>query len=94
MKRVFGIKEAKAASVFATTPDQRRTVLAVVGMLGMTVNLAKEAIKKTDKLSHNIVKLECKADKLRGKALAVEDKGNSSRVEYSDLVSIIDQWDV
>lgn len=72
MIKAFGIKEAQAASKFATTPEARRTVLATMAMLGIKNTLNKnvhktrckvlKAVGKNDKV---IIKLNKKYDKAR-----------------------------
>lgn len=94
MKKVFGVKEATAASEFATTPDQKRTVLAVVRMLGMTVKLVKDVDKGITKLTNKAVKKQDKVYKLVTKTRALELDTRIMGEEIGDLVNIREDWDV
>lgn len=88
----FGIKEAKEASKFAHTPEQRLTVLATMAMLGIK-NKIKATVKKTrakilSKAASNdnkIVRLNKKYDVCR-----VVERTQMAKL---DEVTIIDaQW--
>jgi hypothetical protein len=94
MKKVFGIKEAKAASEFATTGDQKRTVLAVVRMLGMRVNLVREVDKGITKLTNKGLRKQVKVEKLVKKTRVLELDTRIMGEEIGDLVNTREDWSV
>ncbi len=74
MGKVFGVKEAQAAEEFAVTSEQKRTVLAVVKMLGMPINLAIEVGKKVAKLDTILGRRASKVAKVHGRIDGLEEK--------------------
>ncbi len=94
MKKVFGIKEAKAAGEFAITREQKLTVLAVVKMLGLTVKLWKDVDKGVSKLQRKVVKKGNKADRLVNKTRALELDARIINEEVGDLITTREEWDV
>lgn len=94
MKKVFGIKEANEAAKFATTSEQKRTVLAVVGMLGMTVKLGAEIKKKINELTAKAVKKHEKVNKLAKKVTVANRKINSINNDIDKIIDTEANWDV
>lgn len=74
MGRKFGIKEAEAAGKFAKSQEQKETVVAMLGLLGIPIILKKQVAKITKKITTKIAKtadnvcnIHEKADRLHAK---------------------------
>lgn len=81
----FGIREAEAAGVFAKTPDQKQTVLAVVNMFGIPNVVATQINKR-------VIKTASIINKKINKCCALEKKLAKNRSEMltgeGELVSL------
>lgn len=94
MTKTFGVKEATAAGEFAKTKEQKLTVLAVVKMLGMTVNLTTQVRKQTGKLTATTKAIATKIGKLNSKTIALQTTLGKKTTEKLDLYAIDEDWSV
>lgn len=94
MTKTFGVKEARAAGEFAKTKEQKLTVLAVVKMLGMTVNLTTQVRKQTGKLTATTKAIAAKIGKLQSKTNTLQFTLGRKTTEKLDLYAIDEDWSV
>ncbi len=94
MVSTFGIKEAKAASIFAKTKEQRLTVLAVVKMLGLPNILSGEVSKKVAKFDTSSKTITNKAGRIKKKMKALEAKVAFNVLQKYDILEVDKEWSV
>ncbi len=94
MTKTFGVKEARAADIFAKTKEQRLTVLAVVKMLGITINLKTQVKKQAEKLSTAIITIGKKANKLETKVDFLREKISDTANTKTNLFLTAKNWDI
>ncbi len=99
MIKVFGVKEAEAAGEFAETKDQKKTVLAVVKMLGLPIKLVAQATNQTHKLSKLITKKRtkitnavCKVVDLEKKIDRLEDTVDTTEDKIEAVHKTVADW--
>lgn len=92
MPKTFGIKEAIAAGEFATTKEQRRTVIAVVKMLGLPINLVAQVTKRTLKLKKVTANADKKIVALEKKVEVLEIDRNIDNDEIQGLQQTVAEW--
>jgi len=99
MGRKFGIKEAEAAGKFARTQEQKETVVAMLGLLGIPIILKKQVTKITKKITTRIAKtadnvcnLHEKADRLHAKVDVLETKIYSDETKREEAETTAQDW--
>ncbi len=95
----FGIKQAEAASHFATTPEQRTMVMAVLKALGVKFVLKEKVarrIARNDATTKNnevrIKKILKKADVLNVQADNIGLHTNEAYEDISNMQSLANHW--
>ncbi len=92
MIKKFGVKEAKEASKFARTSEQKLTVLATMAMLGIR-NEIKVQLKKVQKKSGGkVTKGLIKVGKVRSKLHKAITKQN--KIDTVELTKIRETTDI
>jgi len=101
MIKTFGIEEAKEASKFATTPEQKRTVLATMAMLGVrnlitktTTKLLIRSNKKNRKAQERLVRDAGKIAKIRKAGSVVYAKNEKQLTERDRDINTKNEWTV
>jgi hypothetical protein len=94
MAKEFGVKEALAAGEFATTTEQKRTVLAVVKMLGLPITFKDQVAKQVGRLTRSTKKLSNKINNLEKQAKALEVTYDTEADEILGLEQTKDEWSV
>ncbi len=94
MAKVFGLKEARAASEFAKTKEQRLTVLAVVKMLGLPILVHGEAKARVSKLDVSFKNTTTKAGKLKKKIKKLEANAAFDVLQKYDALEVSKDWSV
>lgn len=92
MIKAFGIEQAKLASKFAKTVEQKKTVLATMAMLGIKNTLAKKIAKGRTKALNKIMVTTKKIKTIRAKLdkVAVKETEQVDRIEELNTVSL--EW--
>jgi divalent metal cation (Fe/Co/Zn/Cd) transporter len=100
MGRKFGIKEAEAAGKFAKNQEQRETVVAMLGLLGIPIVLKEQVAKITKKLTKKIAKtadnvcnLHEKSDRLLSKVDVLETKIMLDETEREKTEETSQDWE-
>lgn len=95
MIKHFGVKEAKEASKFARTEEQKLTVLATMAMLGIKNNITKQLKKVQVKSGGKVTKGLKKVGKVRAKLhKAVEKQNKIDTVELNKIRETTDIYDI
>jgi hypothetical protein len=93
MGRKFGIKEANAASIFAKSKEQKETVVAMLGMLGIPILIKEQIGKAIGKLTKRILKNADKVSTLHDKADVLESHMDDDEAEAEAYKLTAQDWD-
>ncbi len=90
--RVFGLEEAKRASEFAKTDEQRNTVLAVTRMFNIPIVVKQQAQKAINKFEVAFKKKRVKIRNLDVKVSKLESRAKADVLRKYEAVEIRDNW--
>jgi hypothetical protein len=94
MIKKFGIKEAIASRKFAKTPEQKRTVLATMAMLGIKNCIAKQIKKGKVKANAKLATADLKAVKLHKKLRKQGRVTFDQQTEIKYLNTVNSDWEL
>ncbi len=92
--RNFGLKEAKRASEFAKTDEQRRTVLAVTRMFNIPIVIKQQAVKVVSRMELAFKKKHVKIRKLDIKSKAIEGAARTDILKKVEALEVRKDWDI
>ncbi len=88
----FGVEQARQASKFAKTVEQKRTVLATMAMLGIKNKIAITVKKGRDKLLGKVARTDQKLDKLDKKYQKTTTVQTNQLNKLTDIRDISVEW--
>lgn len=92
MIKEFGIKEAKEASKFAISDEQRKTVLATMAMMGLKNVISKQIVKAGNKAVAKIGICKTKVKTLHRKLDNVKGKESVQLDRLTEVSAIGIDW--
>ncbi len=92
MPKVFGIEEAKRAEEFASTKEQRDTVLAVSRMFNIPIVIKAQVKARVTKLKLTLKKKSEKVIKLSTKVNAIRLSQRLNEIEELSVERIAENW--
>jgi hypothetical protein len=90
----FGITEAKKAGQFAKTKEQKETVFAMLGLMGVPVVLGKQIDKLRAKLFNKIEKKVAKVESLEIKTHNAQVDVRMLESERDNAYNLSGDWDI
>lgn len=90
----FGIKEAAKAGVFAKSVEQKETVFAMLGLMGVPVVIKDQVDKLRKKFSNKIYKKYDKLDTLNEKKHEVQATLKVLEIERDGIEITAEEWDI
>ena len=94
MLKKFGIKEAAKAGVFAKSVEQKETVFAMLGLMGVPVVVKEQIDKLRKEFSRKICKKADRLDTLDQKKQDVQAVLTALEVERDGIEITVDEWDI
>lgn len=94
MLKEFGIKEAASAGIFAKNKEQKETVFAMLGLMGVPVVIKEQVDKLRKKFSKKICKKHDKLDTLNEKRTDVQASLKILEIERDGIEITADEWEL
>ena len=91
-KRKFGLREAEAASIYTNTEGERRSVLEVLGVLGVKTTVIEEADTICRRLNKEIEITDAEIARLRAKTIALDELNDERGEEVEDINELVKDW--
>ncbi len=90
--RTFGIKQAKEASKFAVTKEQKMTVLATLAMLGLRNVVSKGVAKVKRRAEKEVTRLNADNIRLRGHIASNKNREVQEIGKLNECLDINRDW--